>query len=63
MKVREVIQRLQEDGWTVVRQESSHRTLKKDGIKENIAVSGLDRDDVFPGQLSDIRRKSGLPLR
>jgi len=63
MKVREVIQRLQEDGWTVVRQESSHRTLKKYGIKENIAVSGLDRDDVFPGQLSDIRRKSGLPLR
>lgn len=63
MKVGEVIRRLEADGWVVVRNESSHRTLKKDGVKENIAVSGIDRADVFPGQLSDIRRKSGLPLR
>ena len=63
MKVKEVIQRLKDEGWVIVRQESSHRTLKKNGVKENVAISGLDRDDVFPGQLSDIRRKSGLTLR
>jgi len=63
MKVRDVIRRLKEDGWVIVRQESSHRTLKKNGVKENIAISGIDRDEVFPGQLSDIRRKSGLSLR
>lgn len=55
MKVKEVIKQLLEDGWELVRQESSHRTLKKDGVKENIAVSGVDRDEVYPGQLSDIR--------
>ena len=63
MKVGEVIRRLEADGWVVVRNESSHRTLKKDGIRPNIAVSGIDRDDMLPGQLSDVRRKSGLPLR
>ena len=63
MKVKEVIEKLENDGWVQVRQESSHRTFKKDGIKENIAVSGQDRDEVLIGQLSDIRRKSGLPLR
>ena len=63
MKVRDVIKRLEEDGWVLVRQESSHRTYKKEGVKPNIAISGLDRDDMLPGQLSDVRRKSGLPLR
>jgi predicted RNA binding protein YcfA (HicA-like mRNA interferase family) len=63
VKVREVIKQLKDDGWVEVRQESSHRTLKKDGVKPNIAVSGFDRDEVLSGQLSDIRRKSGLPLR
>ena len=63
MKVKDVIKRLEEDGWVVVRNESSHRTLKKEGVRPNIAVSGIDRDDVPPGQLGDIRRKSGLPPR
>jgi len=63
VKVKDVIKKLEDDGWELVRQESSHRTLKKEGVKENIAVSGVDRADVLPGQLSDIRRKSGLPLR
>ncbi len=63
MKVGDVIKKLEADGWVEVRQESSHRVFKKDGVKENIAVSGVDRVDVLSGQLSDIRRKSGLPLR
>ena len=63
MKVKDVIERLKENGWVEVRQESSHRTFKKNGVRENVAVSGHDRDEVLAGQLSDIRRKSGLPLR
>jgi predicted RNA binding protein YcfA (HicA-like mRNA interferase family) len=57
------MEKLQEDGWVIVRQRSSHRTLKKDGVKPDIAVSGFDRDEVLSGQMSDICRKSGLPLR
>ena len=62
MKVKEVIEKLEDDGWVQVRQESSHRTFEKEGVRENIAVSGHNRDEVLSGQLSDIRRKSGLPL-
>ena len=63
MKVKEVIERFKGDGWEEVRQESSHCTFKKEGIRQNIAVSGQDRDEVLAGQLSDIRRKSGLSPR
>ncbi len=63
MKANEVIEILEDDGWVQVRQESSHRVFKKAGVRENVAVSGQDRDEVLAGQLSDIRRKSGLSLR
>jgi len=62
MKVKDVIEKLKDDGWVQVRQESSHRTFKEDN-SQLITISGSDRADVYPGQLSDIRRTSGLPLR
>jgi predicted RNA binding protein YcfA (HicA-like mRNA interferase family) len=46
-----------------VRQESSHRTFKKDDISNNVVVNGHDGDDVSPGVLSKIRRETRLPLR
>lgn len=63
MKVKDAIAKLKEAGWEQVRQESSHRTFKKEGEPNVVTVSGHDRDDVLVGQLSDIRRKSGLALR
>lgn len=63
MKVKEVIEKLKDDGWVQVRQESSHRTFKKDGIANNVAVAGTDNEQVSPGVLSKIRRESGLTLR
>ena len=63
MKVRDVIKKLKADGWVQVRQESSHRSFKKTGNPDVITVSGHDSQDVYAGQLSDIRRTSGLPLR
>lgn len=63
MKVKDAITRLKDAGWKQVRQEGSHRTFKKDGEPNVVTVSGHDRDDVLVGQLSDIRRKSGLSFR
>jgi predicted RNA binding protein YcfA (HicA-like mRNA interferase family) len=63
VKVKEIIKRLKVDGWTQIRQESSHRTFKKSGNPDLITVSGPDSQDVYSGQLSDIRRTSGLTLR
>ncbi|MGI4792020.1 MAG: type II toxin-antitoxin system HicA family toxin [Janthinobacterium lividum] len=63
MKVKEVIKQLKSSDWVQVRQESSHRRFKKAGNPDVITVSGHDSQDVYAGQLSDIRRTSGLPLR
>ena len=63
MKVKDVIKRLEEDGWTLVRQESSHRTYKKEGVERNVVVNGIDSKEVASGVLAKIRRETGLPLR
>jgi predicted RNA binding protein YcfA (HicA-like mRNA interferase family) len=65
MKVREVIKRIETDGWIFARRggRSSHRIYKKEGIPMEISISGEDGKEVSSGQLQDIRRKSGLALR
>jgi len=65
MKVREVIKRIEADGWVFARRggRSSHRIYKKAGVQDEISISGNDSKEVLSGQLQDIRRKSGLPLR
>jgi predicted RNA binding protein YcfA (HicA-like mRNA interferase family) len=65
VKVKEVIRRIEEDGWVFVRRggRASHRIFKEEGVASEITVSGVGNDEMSPGQLQDIRRKSGLPLR
>lgn len=63
MKVREVIMRLEEDGWSPVRMRGDHRNFRKEGNPYVVTVPGQDRDEVSPGVLGDIRRKTGLKLR
>lgn len=65
MKVRDVVKALEDDGWVFVRQggRSSHRIYKKQGVVPEVSISGQGSKDVTLGQLQDIRRKSGLPLR
>lgn len=65
MKVRDVIKRIEADGWVFARHggRSSHQIYKKIGAASEIVISGAASDDVSPGQLQSIRRKSGLPLR
>jgi predicted RNA binding protein YcfA (HicA-like mRNA interferase family) len=65
MKVREVIKRIEADGWVFARYggRSSHRIYKKTGTQAEIAISGIGSDEISPGQLQSVRRKSGLPLR
>ncbi len=59
MKVRDVIKRLEADGWKLNRQESSHRTFKKEGVEDIVTVSGTDGKDVSIGQLQSIKKKAG----
>lgn len=63
MKVGEVIRRLEKDGWVPVRMRGDHHNFKKEGNPFVVTVPGQEREEVSPGVLSDIRRKTGLSLR
>jgi len=59
LKVREVIQLLQANGWTNVRTNGDHRVFRdKDG--RITVVSGRSGDDVRPGTFRAILRQTGI---
>jgi predicted RNA binding protein YcfA (HicA-like mRNA interferase family) len=63
MTAKQIIKAIEADGWTLVRQESSHRIFAKLGADKLVTVPGHDRDEVAAGVLASIRRISGLRLR
>ncbi len=48
-KVREVIQRLEREGWVQIRTKGSHRTFKHPGHPMIVTVSGHPKNDIPPG--------------
>jgi len=60
MKVREVIKRLEEDGWYLARTKGSHRQYKHDSKPGLVTVPGKPGDDLAPGTLNSIFKQSGL---
>ncbi len=61
MKVREVLAKLNKEGWEINRTRGSHRNLvhpDKPGVA--ITVSGNLHDDMDKGLLSSILKKAGL---
>lgn len=62
MKVKDVIKKLEDDGWVLVRQESN-RTFKKDGVERNVVMNGIDSKEIASGVLAKIPRETGLSLR
>ncbi|MBD2419837.1 type II toxin-antitoxin system HicA family toxin [Anabaena cylindrica FACHB-243] len=60
MKVREVINLLESDGWYLVTTEGSHRQFKHPTKPGKVTVSGKMSDDVRKGTLGSILRQAGL---
>ena len=60
MKVRDVLKRLHEDGWDVVRTRGSHRQLKHSAKRGTVTVAGHPSDDVHRGTLKSIWRQAQL---
>ncbi len=61
MNGKQVISKLKEAGFTVVRIEGSHYRLAKDGKKTSVPVHGTK--DLKPGTLASIERQSGVKLK
>jgi predicted RNA binding protein YcfA (HicA-like mRNA interferase family) len=60
VKVRDVIKRLEEDGWAVDRQRGSHRQFKHPSKVGLVTVAGHPSVDVPAGTLAHIWKQAGL---
>ncbi len=58
-KVRDVIRRLEDEGWVQVRMRGSHRQFKHVAFRDLVTVSGPPGKDISPGLLADIQKKAG----
>jgi predicted RNA binding protein YcfA (HicA-like mRNA interferase family)/predicted RNase H-like HicB family nuclease len=60
MKVRDLIRRLEEDGWRQVRTRGSHRQFQHSVKPGTVTVAGKPSIDVPPGTLNSILKSAGL---
>ena len=60
MKIREVLDSLEKDGWQVVAVRGSHRQLKHPSKPGRVTVAGKPNDDLAPGTLNSILKQAGL---
>jgi predicted RNA binding protein YcfA (HicA-like mRNA interferase family) len=60
MKIRQVVRRIEADGWRLVRQRGSHRQFKHPVKPGRVTSAGNGGDDLKAGTLSSILRQAGL---
>ncbi len=60
MKVREVIKRIEADGWAQVRQRGSHRQFKHPTKPGRVTVPGKPSEDLHPKTQASILSQAGL---
>jgi predicted RNA binding protein YcfA (HicA-like mRNA interferase family) len=60
VKVKEVLDLLEDDGWRVVRMKGSHRQLKHSSKSGLVTVAGKPSHDLSPGTLNSILKQAGL---
>jgi predicted RNA binding protein YcfA (HicA-like mRNA interferase family) len=60
VKVKEVIELIENDGWQQVRMKGSHRQFHHPTKSGTVTVSGKMSLDVPPGTLNSILKQAGL---
>ncbi|MCI0518175.1 MAG: type II toxin-antitoxin system HicA family toxin [Woeseiaceae bacterium] len=60
MKVKEVMRRLELDGWTEIARRGSHRQLKHPTKPGRVTVPGKPSDDLAPGTLKSILKQAKI---
>ncbi|MFI5384986.1 MAG: type II toxin-antitoxin system HicA family toxin [Fimbriimonadales bacterium] len=60
MQVRDVLEKLREEGWVIERTRGSHRQFVHPTKQGTVTVSGHASDDVHPKTLKSIWRQAGI---
>ena len=60
MKIRDVINMLEEDGWYLARTRGSHRQYKHPTKRGLVTIAGKSNDELGKGTLSSILKQAGL---
>jgi predicted RNA binding protein YcfA (HicA-like mRNA interferase family) len=60
MKVRDLIKRLEQDGWQLVRTKGSHRQFRHPKKPGTVTVAGHPSVDIPPGTLNNILKQAGF---
>ena len=60
MKVRDLLEAIERDGWYLVTTRGSHRQYKHSVKPGRVTVAGKPSDDVAPGTLNSILKQAGL---
>lgn len=60
MKVRDVIQLIEADGWYLVVTKGSHRQYKHPQKPGRVTVAGHPSDDLAPGTLNSILKQAQI---
>jgi len=60
VKVREVVEMLERDGWDLIVTRGSHRQFKHPTKPGRVTVSGSLGDDMPKGTLASVKRQAGL---
>jgi predicted RNA binding protein YcfA (HicA-like mRNA interferase family) len=60
MKIREIIWRIEEDGWFLARTRGSHRQYHHATKRGTVTIAGHPGEDLHPKTLNSILKQSGL---
>jgi predicted RNA binding protein YcfA (HicA-like mRNA interferase family) len=60
MKVREIIQIIEADGWYLVATRGSHRQFRHRSKSGRVTIAGRPSEDLAPGTLNSIFKQAGL---
>jgi predicted RNA binding protein YcfA (HicA-like mRNA interferase family) len=60
MKVKEIINIIEKDGWFFVRQKGSHRQFNHSVKKGTVTIAGKLSDDIAKGTEKSILKQAGL---
>lgn len=60
MKIREVIRRIQDDGWFLVRTRGSHQQYHHPTKPGTVTIAGHPGQDLHPKTLNSILKQAGL---